>query len=1051
MIQLFKSTWQKYKMNKKAISFILFLFGTALLLTAVQFLIVEPNAFKGDGELIKTFFKTMQGIIGLVLDIYGLFPLFKKEPSALSLIPDTAKLSLDLPLIGRENDLEWLQNSHGDRVLIGQPGSGKTFLLYKFVKQEGGLFVNIFDLGKVTSEYGRKKPKTIIVDDAQAHLEFIRGLINYRKRKSAKFDILASCWPSHEADVKAVLNIPTSNSHFLNLLTLDQLVDIVKAAAVGWRLSDALIQEIVVQSVGRPGLTVALTDLCLKDGGVQDVVLGDALARWVMSTLLPTTNSVDTGSILAGFAVGGNAGMPLNVVARILELNPFKVQSIISNLVGGLIFDNTSNLAVYPPALRHSLVRDYFFRGAVSIPIEEFIAKAPSLHEVVETLLGARRRGANIPQNFLLEMLEKSNSVDLWENFAYLGEQEANWVLSNKYQLLIAIARPILINSPKKGIPLLLSAAVGDERELHSSTDHPVRIIQDWVFEADAGNGQAVQRRKILLASIIEWMKNNDNQKPGIRALQIIMNPEFTTTSTSPGSGNTVVWRSGHLTLSEVDTLKELWLDILSVIKKASVQDWAPIRQAIETWAYPGRIGKVLPEVYESMKAFANQMILDMLPIISEHEGLLHWANRLAHEAGLSILVPVNSIFETLYPNVDLVNFHQDPTKQLKSVTQLAQSWNTRRPNEVMKELFQIEKESQLAGRVWPRLTSSLCFELSKITDKPDEWIEAGIKEGVAGDLVMPFLKKVIENKKRGWIGKIQQWLYQPNLKPYIIQLVLTSPKMPKKLLDEIYSNLDEMEKMIEVLCLRGEIPEDRVLVLLKHEKSEIAVAAAKGEWNRAPVKQVRKKLAKQWEFVVVNFLRDDFLLGEIFTKNSALASAWLSARIQEARNNNRFAGYGLERAFGIAAHSLTYEERKSLLRTMSPFSNDYLIVAPLIGENVELYREFLENKEMKLLHLDPLYGKPTDTWATKAIAAMDAGYTAKEIAHATRRGEMKIVYLSGNESTMWNEWIKDFEPFLHHPEERIREVARACIDDANHSRDRALQGELKEAVFGRR
>ncbi|MEW6029399.1 MAG: hypothetical protein AB1554_07935 [Chloroflexota bacterium] len=845
-------------MNKKIISFILLLIGTALLLTAVQYLVVEPNAFKGNGDLFVTFLKIMQGIFGLAVDILGLIPFFKKEPPALSVVPDTAKLSLDLPLIGRDEDLDWLQNNNGDRVLIGQPGSGKTFLLYQFAKHGEGLFVNVFDLDKVISEHKRKKPKTIIVDDAQAHLEFIRGLINYRKRKSAKFDILASCWPSHEADVKNILNIPTSNSHFLNLLTLDQLVDVVKAAAVGWRLSDALIQEIVVQSVGRPGLTVALTDLCLKDGGVQDVVLGDALARWVMSTLLPTTNSVDTGSILAGFAVGGNAGMPLNVVAKILELNPFKVQSIISNLVGGLIFDNTPNLAVYPPALRHSLVRDYFFRGAVSIPIEEFLANAPSLHEVVETLLGGRRRGANIPQSFLLEMLEKSNSVDLWENFAYLGEQEANWVLSNKHQLLIAIARPILINSPEKGIPLLLSAAVGDERELHSSTNHPVRIIQDWVFEADSGNGQAVQRRKILLVSIIEWMKIADDQKPGIRALQIVMTPEFTITSTSPGSGNTVAWRSGHLTLLEVDALKELWLDILSIITKTSIQDWSPIRQTIETWAYPGRIGKVSPEVYESMKVFARQMILDMLPTISKHAGLLHWANRLTHEADLSIEVPVNSIFETLYPNVDLVNFHQNPTEQLKSVTQLAQLWNTRRPNEAMKELLQIEKEAQLAGYVWPRLTPSFCFELSKIIDKPDEWIEAGIRAEVAGDLVMPFLKSVIENRKRGWIGKTQQWLCQPNLKPYIVQLVLTTPKMPKKLLDEVYSNLDKMEGLIDVLCLRGEIPEERVLRLLNHEKPEIALAAAKGEWERDPMKQVSKGLEKQWEYVVGSYAKSE-------------------------------------------------------------------------------------------------------------------------------------------------------------------------------------------------
>src|SRR6266508_58663 len=167
-------------MNKKVISFWLLLIGTALLVTAVRFLVFEPNAIKGNGDLLKTTFILAQGILGLALDIFELFSIFKKLRPALSIVPDTAKLSLELPLIGRDDDLGWLQNGNGDRVLIGQPGSGKTFLLYKFAKHGEGLFVNDFNLGRVTSEYRRKKPKTIIVDDAQLNLEFIRGLINYR-------------------------------------------------------------------------------------------------------------------------------------------------------------------------------------------------------------------------------------------------------------------------------------------------------------------------------------------------------------------------------------------------------------------------------------------------------------------------------------------------------------------------------------------------------------------------------------------------------------------------------------------------------------------------------------------------------------------------------------------------------------------------------------------------------------------------------------------------------------------------------------------------------
>jgi hypothetical protein len=718
---------------------------------------------------------------------------------------------------------------------------------------------------------------------------------------------------------------------------------------------------------------------------------------------------------------------------------------------GTILREGYPNLVVYPPALRHSLVRDKFFRGAVSLSITEFIKGAPSLHEVAKTVIGARRRGAVIPKEFLLNILEQVNSADLWEEFAYLGQGEVIWALENKPQLLIVLAKPALLYAPNKSIPLLLSTAIGDERELHSSTDHPVRIIQDWVLSAYPGKGQTIQRRKILLDSIIAWMNETETPKPGIRALQTVMTPEFFITSTSPGSGNTATLRSGHLTASEVHLLKELWPDVLTAINKTLIQDWTPVRQIIETWAYPGRIGSVLPEVYEDMNAFASQMILDMLPTISKHAGLLHWAHHLARTANLSISVPIDSTFEILYPDVDISDFHTDPAKQLASVTQLARSWRARWPNEVMKEVFQIERESQLSGHAWPRLTPSLCLELSKIVNKEYAWIEAGIKEGVAGDLIMPFLKRAIESKKRGWVSKIQQWLQETNLRPYIIGLVLTTSKMSKKLLEEVYSKLDNTEGLIEVWCLRGEIPEDRVLRLLKHERPEIALAAAKGEWMQNPVKQVRKSLEKQWELVIINFLHEDYLLGEIFAKRPGLASSWLAARIQEATTNKDWiAGYRLERAFGMAANSLRFEERQSLLKTMSPFSYDYLIVTSLIGDSIELYQELLANKNMKHLHLNPLYGKPTDIWVLRVIAAMNLGYSAKEIAHTTRWGEMKITWWSGNESGMWDEWMKNFEPYLLHPEERIREVARICIENAKYSRDRALQEELKEEVFGR-
>ena len=199
------------------------------------------------------------------------------------------------------------------------------------------------------------------------------------------------------------------------------------------------------------------------------------------------------------------------------------------------------------------------------------------------------------------------------------------------------------------------------------------------------------------------------------------------------------------------------------------------------------------------------------------------------------------------------------------------------------------------------------------------------------------------------------------------------------------------------------------------------------------------------------NYLSDDYLLGEIFAKRPKLAATWLDARIKEAqKNKDQVSGFKLERAFGIAANSLKFEERQLLLNTISSFPHDYLIVRHLVGNNIELYKELLANKNLKHLHLDPLYGKSTDTWTLKVIAALDSGYAASEIVHATIWGSMRIVSWSGNESAMWDGWIRDFEPFLQHSDERIREVAKIAIESISLARDKALRGELQEEVFGR-
>ena len=194
------------------------------------------------------------------------------RPPALSLFPKSDRPLLNKKLIGREADLAWLQETQGHRLLIGQPGSGKSFLLHRFAIENGSLFVVDEDREEIANGLRSQEPSILIVDDAQIHLPLLSDLKHMRQELGAEFSILASCWLGDKDIVSTTLNVPETSIHTLDLLTRSQVVEVIHDVGLGGPVD--LIREIVDQAEGRPGLAATLANLCLR-GGVKEVVLGD--------------------------------------------------------------------------------------------------------------------------------------------------------------------------------------------------------------------------------------------------------------------------------------------------------------------------------------------------------------------------------------------------------------------------------------------------------------------------------------------------------------------------------------------------------------------------------------------------------------------------------------------------------------------------------------------------------------------------------------------------------------------------------------------------------
>lgn len=127
------------------------------------------------------------------------------EPPALSALPRTRRPLRHLEPVGREGDLEWLRGAEGDRLVVGEPGSGKTFLLFQMVQERRGLFLASGDDARFAAACREQRPEMVLVDDAHRHPERLERLRQIRHDICGDFLIVATSWKVAREDVADAL------------------------------------------------------------------------------------------------------------------------------------------------------------------------------------------------------------------------------------------------------------------------------------------------------------------------------------------------------------------------------------------------------------------------------------------------------------------------------------------------------------------------------------------------------------------------------------------------------------------------------------------------------------------------------------------------------------------------------------------------------------------------------------------------------------------------------------------------------------------------------
>ena len=757
------------------------------------------------------------------------------EPPPISIIPPSLRLSITEKLIGRDHDFAWLNKTKGDRLLVGQPGSGKTILLHLWAKRNSGLFVVKRDCTAIANAIRSQKPKCLILDDAHLYKEFLADLIHLRQEIGSSFEIIGTCWPSYEKETSKLLNLPIAKVNTLGLLSRDEIVEVIKFSGI--QGPTRLVREIVDQSQGRPGLAVTLSFLCIQ-GGVEEVALGDALSRSIQESfkILIGERAIP---VLASFAMGGGSGMPLKLVAEFLGIPLVDVHVMVAKLSAGGVLEEGPRgqmLSVSPQALRFVLVRDTFFSGTGSLDPSALIEQAPNLADVTITLVGAKARGAFIPPDTLLEYLIRAQSTKAWDCYAWLGKNEVNTVLQKNPEMLKSIAYAALEHSPETAIPLLLQDAIGDERPLHSNPDHPLRLIKEWIESSFPGSGEVLRRRQTLLAAIIKGLKSGMDLRINLTALSSVFSLAYENVDSDPGSGRTVNLTHGVVTLDELIKIGDLWPKTLTEIKPIMNPDWILIINIAEKIAYPRPISaRISQDFYQFAKTIACRILEDIAAISGIGLGSKHKIKAISRRLNLTLAIDLDSEFLTLFPMVNISDWRAAEEQNRKAVVKLSEEWIHEAPEVVLNKIALYESEAQSSGISYPRWTPHICKLISSKVTKRILWAEEIIRSGMPGDILEPFLKEAAMNNENGWESLILQSLENDLLRFVPISIILTLPSPPPHLLNKVFQHLKGLGSYIETLCLRGEIPEETLLCLLQHYDHEIAGPAAIGIWLAEP------------------------------------------------------------------------------------------------------------------------------------------------------------------------------------------------------------------------
>jgi hypothetical protein len=1023
------------------------------------------------------------------------------EPIALSKSPPEIAESpwASLPLVGREFELDLLQSSAGDAILVGPPGVGKTRLASTLPH---ALFVDtdVATRESLINDLMWLTPKCLIVDDCGNNLDLVRRLIKLRRSNNdlLTYRLICVCWPD---ELKLVQNSLISCTIIPVELMERQHVDQV---IIGMGIKNQLARhEILDQAEGRPGWAVALADMLTKTNQWSSLFDGQVLLGKVESYLNKTHVQDEATDLLTRIAaLGGITIGELSAMAHTLGMSTPNTRTLLERTArSGILdvsvtFDGERRYVVRPPMLARALVAEHAFRSDVPVDLTDLMRNWPDhTFQITESAIESAILGVTQAKSFSRQLvhLYRDGDFGTTRGLVHLARRYA-CVDIHSAREVIAWARAELEEIQARGavepqqvegicglaalitkrycmreaIQLLLDLARLDERPTNQYSQHPLRELEDSIKNQHPDLEPRHEIRAVAAEVCSRWIR---------------------------GREDTAAWRVYGAVAAHVLSIRisGRWLDVADLRRVHMMEAvvgadqigeiyetvWPHIRSRIST-DRPYAVREVIDVATEwlrigggydrpfggghaepSIKAARHwgvKLIWELAPLVSGSDGLIVYLASRASRQGVDLGLQLPIERAAFYIDIDRrMDYRTYLDAARNSVRQLVRTWADEDTETVVQRLVDIRLQLDVARVTWPSPILWACDAIAQQIQNPDPWVEAALTHGLFPD-AEPFLEVYADRTSSLSVDLLGRCLADRTARWPVVRAVLSTQKH-----EPIQGNVLAALSPSDYPVLEGLVFNRKLSVATQRNILTASSTKTRGAFAFALARPIHdddienwsSEVEDEWLAAIHQFDSStipgvsDHQIRALFKflgkRHPSVLAAYMRGRLREVVDRDRF-GSPDEAAQGL--HLLHTADKTDILREFGGNRTlRWFLLRYMPGDDLAWIEEALDAElitpDEALSTRDGL-GPPEPSIVDLAKLLIPRGVAPEALASLAEYG---VQWGEGSERAAKH--LKQFADYADADDPNVAAMGRAGIAMYTAKRDDALRRERRQRVRG--